>query len=51
MTNNNTDGWIPPRGGGYRPGKNTSTSTASTGSKKSATPPKGGAGVSKASRG
>lgn len=46
MTNNSTDGWMPPRGGGYRPGKTTSKTSKS--SDKPATPPKGGAGVSKA---
>jgi hypothetical protein len=40
------DGWMPPRGGGYRPGRN----TAGTGVKHTppkVQPPKGDAGVGK----
>ncbi len=48
MTKNSTDGWMPPRGGGYRPGSNTAAATPPKATNKAVTPPKGGAGVSKA---
>jgi hypothetical protein len=48
-TTKSDGGWMAPRGGGYRPGKNTATPSPSpTGTAKSAKPPAGGAGVSKA---
>ena len=42
-----TDGWMPPRGGGYRPGKNTASSPPSR-TFEPGPPPKGPAGVAKA---
>jgi hypothetical protein len=42
----NSDGWMPPRGGGYRPGKNT-TSIPPTRTSPPGPPPKGPAGVTK----
>jgi hypothetical protein len=43
-----SDGWMPPRGGGYRPGKNTANTTSPARSTPPGPPPKGPAGVSKA---
>ena len=44
------DGWMPPRDGGYRPGRNTTTVTTAKPNTKSVKPPKGGAGVTKAAQ-
>lgn len=49
-SNRNTDGWMPPRGGGYQPGKNT-TANVTPPRPKTVKPPKGGAGVGKAHSG
>ena len=43
-TSKRDGGWLPPRSGGYSPGK-ASSSTSNTSS--STKPPKGGAGVGK----
>lgn len=45
---NTTRGWMPPRGGGYRPGKNTATIAPPAGAVPPGPPPKGPAGASKA---
>lgn len=39
-------GWMPPRGGGYRPGKNTAQVSAND-RKPAPKPPHGGAGIGK----
>lgn len=46
-TGTNGDRWMPPRGGGYRPGKNTSASTAPARTSPPGPPPKGSAGATK----
>jgi hypothetical protein len=44
-------GWMPPRGGGYRPGKNTASASAKSVKGPAPQPPKGGAGISKSKGG
>jgi hypothetical protein len=40
-----SEGWMPPRGGGYRPGRNTANGAAQRDTARPAPPPKGGAGI------
>ncbi len=47
MAASNGDKWMPPRGGGYRPGNNTSASTPPARTSPPGPPPKGPAGATK----